>query len=96
MLFLKEGNLKNDNLLFQVKVMFFTAQLILQPTPGNTLPPPVLEIHLILLSLRAEFNLKSFCFCNGNMKYKAECFTVEKETGKAVYLVKSTTTRKRG
>lgn len=59
MLFLKEGNLKNDNLLFQVKVMFFTAQLILQPTAGNMLPPRVLEIHLILLSLRAESNLTS-------------------------------------
>lgn len=79
MLFLKEGNLKNDNLLFQVEAMLFAAQLILQPTAGNTPPPPVLEIHLILLSLRAEFNLTSSWFCNGNMEHKAECFTVEKE-----------------
>lgn len=58
MLFLRKGNLKNDNLLFQVKVMFFTAQVILQPTAGNTPPPPALEIHL-RLSLRAEFKLTS-------------------------------------
>lgn len=37
MLFLKEGNLKNDNLLFQVKVMFLTAQVIVQLTAGNKL-----------------------------------------------------------
>lgn len=61
MLFLKEENFKNDNLLFQVKAIFFTAQLILQLTAGNMLPPPVVEIHLILLSLRAKFNLTSSC-----------------------------------
>lgn len=62
MLFLKEGNLRNDNLLFQVKVMFFTAQLILQLTAGNMMPPPVLEIHLILFSLKAKFNLTTSCW----------------------------------
>lgn len=58
--------------------MFFTAQLILQATAGNMLPPPVLEIHLILPSVRAEFNLQRCCFCYGNRKYEAECLTEER------------------
>lgn len=90
MLFLKEGNLKNDNLLFQLKVMFFTAQLILQLTAGNMLPPPVLEIHLILLSMRAKFNLTSSCW-NMNLWNKRVTF---EWAGEAVHLVKSTKTRR--
>lgn len=50
MLLLKEDNLENNNLLLQVKGMFFIAQLILQPTAGNMAPPPVWDNHLFLLS----------------------------------------------
>lgn len=90
MLCLKEDNLKNDSLLFQVKVMFFTAQPILQLTAGNMLPPPVLEIHLILLSLRAKFNLTSSCWNMNSWHNRVTC----EWTGEAVCLVKSTKTRR--
>lgn len=53
--------------------MFFTAELILQLTAGNMLPPPVLEIHLILLSLRAKFNFMSSCSNTNSRNKRVTC-----------------------
>lgn len=97
MLFLKKGNLKNDNLLFQVKVMFFTAQVILQPTAGNTPPPPALEIRLRLWE--QNLNSRVLDFCNGNNIKQKDSQWIKRATcegiGEAVYLVKSIKQEKR-
>lgn len=98
MLFWKEGNLKNDNLLFHVKVMFCTAQLILQPAAGNMPPPPVLEIHLILLweqnwaSQVLDFAMELWTRKQNASQWKKRVtFEV---TGEAIHLIKLLTTRK--
>lgn len=56
------------------------------------LPPPVLEIHLILLSLRAKFNFMSSCSNTNSRNKRVSYLWMDKR--KAVHSVKSTKTRR--